>query len=532
MNLTAIDKVFAAWDHPDTPGGAVAVIENGEVTYRKCFGLARLDTATPFMPSTKTRIASITKQFTTTCILLLAEKGLLRLGDRVRDHIPELTVAGDTMTIRHLCQNASGLRDQLHLAILAGATYDDGFSKSLTDRLIRDQRSLNFQPGDQYRYSNANFVVLSWIIERLTGKPLGDVFREWIFTPLGMDRSELEETLTVMPEGAAIGYRGDEQGGLEPSPQVCPLSGDGGIYSTLDDMIRWEQNFDHNIIGSDALLSGLTETTPLNHGVANFYALGLMLFDFDGEPSEAHAGGLDGFKAFRIRFPGRRLSIIVLSNRGDTSAIELSLGVTNIFLSGESGVATSSSPDASAHLHHEYAGFFQNPMTGLGVEIAFDTDGMFLKLCGKDVRMESHGTGDFRSGLDSADWPISLESGSDTDCVYLHLGCGQAAAFFRAPVADGGLDDLAGTYFSAELGTTYQINEKDDCLELEINGPGGVRHYLGLQRVARESFLLDHKSEGQVVLWFKRDSRGRVKRLLVSGARVQGLVFESSNAVI
>ena len=369
MNQAEIDKVFAAWDHPDTPGGGVAVIESGEVTFRKCYGLARLDTCSPFTPSTKTRIASISKQFTTTCILLLREQGLLRLSDKVREYIPELGVAGDTMTIRHLCQNASGLRDQLHLAILAGATYEDGFTNSLTDRLIMDQRSLNFQPGDQYRYSNANFVVLSWIIERLTQKPLADVFREWIFTPLGMERSELVETVSVTPEGAAIGYQSDGQSGLEPSLQHCPLSGDGGIYSTLDDMIRWEKNFDHNVIGSDKLLDGLMETSPLNHGTANFYALGLMLLDLNGERSEGHAGGLDGYKAFRIRFPERQLSIITLSNRGDTSAIELSLGVTNILLGGPSGTVAKPVAGIPAHRYREYAGFFQHPETGLGVEV-------------------------------------------------------------------------------------------------------------------------------------------------------------------
>ena len=535
-----IDKVFTAWDHPDTPGGAVAVIENGEVTYRKCFGLARLDTARPFTPSTKTRIASISKQFTTTCILLLREKGLLRLGDKVRDHVPELAIAGDTMTIRHLCQNTSGLRDQLHLAILSGASYDEGFTQSLTERLIKDQRSLNFRPGDQYRYSNANFVVLSWIIERLTQKPLGDVFREWIFEPLGMNRSELVETATVTPEGAAIGYRSDGQAGLEPSPQTCPLSGDGGIYSTLDDMIRWEKNFDHNIIGSDALLTGLTETTPLNHGTANIYALGLMVFDFDGERCEGHAGGLDGFKAFRIHFPDRRLSIITLSNRGDTSAIELSLAVTNIFLGGSSGSATIPAVGAYAHRHQahrhqahgyeDWAGFFHNPETGLGAEIAFDADGMYLKLCGENVRMEAHGANDFRSGLDSAVWPMSLKLGTGPDSVYLHLGGGQAEAFFRAPAAEDGLDELAGVYHCAELRTTYRLSVKKACLDLDIDGPGGSRRYPSLQRVARDSFLMDNQSEGRVVLWFRRDSLSRVERLVVSGARAQGLVFECREA--
>jgi CubicO group peptidase (beta-lactamase class C family) len=535
MKQAEIDKVFSAWDHPDTPGGAVAVIENGEVKHCKCYGLARLDTATPFKPSTKTRIASISKQFTTVCILLLREQGLLRLGDKVRDHVPELVIAGDTMTVRHLCQNASGLRDQLHLAILAGATYDDGFTKSLTGRLIKDQRSLNFRPGDQYRYSNANFVVLSWIIERLTQKPLGDVFREWIFDPLGMNRSELVETVTVRPEGAAVGYRSDGQDGFEPSPQACPLSGDGGIYSTLDDMIRWEKNFDQNIIGSETLLAGLRETTPLNHGTANFYALGLMLLDLNGERCEGHAGGLDGFKAFRMRFPDRRLSIITLSNRGDTSAIELSLGVTNIFLGGLSAAATNSVAGTPAHRnqanrYEDYAGFFQNTETGLGVEIAVDAGGMLLKLCGDEVRMEVHGVNDFRSGLDNAVWPMSLRLGTDPDSVYLRFGGGQAEAFFRAPAAEDGLDELAGAYCCAELDTTYRLGVRDGCLDLDIDGPGGSRSYPSLQRVARGSFLMDNQSEGQVVLWFRRDPLDRADRLLVSGARAQGLVFERREA--
>jgi hypothetical protein len=125
---------------------------------------------------------------------------------------------------------------------------------------------------------------------------------------------------------------------------------------------------------------------------------------------------------------------------------------------------------------------------------------------------------------------MSLKLGTGPDSVYLHLGGGQAEVFFRAPAAEDGLDELAGVYHCAELRTTYRLSVKDGYLDLDIDGPGGSRHYPGLQRAARDSFLMNNQSEGEVVLWFGRDSRDRVERLVVSGARAQGLVFERRKA--
>jgi len=526
MKKLEIDTVFNQWNNADTPGGAVAVIETGAVTHRYGYGLANLEENIPFTPKTKTRIASISKQFTTTCILLLKKHGQLELDDKIKDYIPELDIPGPPITIRHLCQNASGLRDQLNLALLSGGDYDRGLTKLITDRLIKGQHSLNFVPGDQYRYSNTNFVVLSWIIERLTRKPLADVFREWIFEPLGMHDSELVEMTTEKPEGgAATGYIAAQQGGFEPSKQELPFSGDGGIYSTLDDMVLWEKNFDHNILGDPHLLDELIETNPLNNGKPNFYALGLMLIDIQGEQAEGHAGGLQGYKAFRIRFPDSKLSIITLSNRGDTSAIELSIAASSLFLKEPiTGTATGKIENEKLG---KFSGYFQNLKTGLGAQITIDASGLILKICGKDMPMEALTENCFKSGLASADWPISLELGHTPDKILLSLGCGNPEEFLRAQAGECELVEYSGEYRCAELETVYRFRTGNGSLVLDIEGPGGRIEGRPLQRVARDSFLMDIQSEGLAVLWFSRNIQGKIEKLMVSGDRAQSLIFKT-----
>jgi len=527
MEKLEIEKVFSKWNNADTPGGAIAVIQNDVVTHRYGYGMADLEENISFTPKTKTRIASISKQFTTTCILLLKKNGRLQLDDRVKDYIPELEIPGPSITIRHLCQNTSGLRDQLNLALMAGGDYDRGFTKSITDRLIKGQHSLNFAPGDQYRYSNTNFVILSWIIERLTKKSLADVFYEWIFKPLGMHDSELIEMTTQKPEGgAATGYIAAQQGGFKPSGQALSFSGDGGIYSTLDDMILWEKNFDHNILGSPHLLDELIETKPLNNGKANFYALGLMLIDFQGEQAQGHAGGLQGYKAFRIRFPDGKLSIITLSNRGDTSAIELSIAASSLFLKQPvTGIAAKKIENKNERLE-KFAGYFQNPKTGLGAQIAIDPSGLTLRICGKDMPMEALNQNCFKSGLASADWPVSLELGQTPDKILLSQGCGNPEEFFRPPVGEYELDEYCGEYQCTELETIYQFRVDNGSLVIDIQGPGGQIEGRVLQQAAQDSFLMDIQSEGVAVLWFSRNKQGKIKKLMVSGDRAQGLIFK------
>jgi len=527
MKKSEIDRLFTQWNHADTPGGVVAVIENGTVTHRYGYGLANLEENIAFTPSTKTLIASITKQFTTTCILRLAKQGKLKLTDSIFNYVPELDVPGAQITIRHLCQNASGLRDQLHLAILSGADYDRGFNESLTGKLIKNQHSLIFPAGDQYRYSNTNFVLLTWIIERLTEKPLADVFREWIFKPMGMLSSELIDISNEIPQDIAVGYKCDVQGEFISSLQKAPLSGDGGIYSTLDDMILWEKNFDHNIIGDRALLDGLMETRALNNGMPNPYALGMFVSGADGERYEAHAGGLDGYNAFRIRFPDRRLSVVTLSNRRDTSAVGLSLVVADLFL--DQPLAGQIPARIDADRLQNYRGIFQNTRTGLGVELAIKTGRPVLKICGKNVILEAEDENRFHSGLDSAEWPMSLVLGQTPDTIFVSLGGSDLEKFQRAPAASGNVDEFVGEYRCEELESIYRLYEDDGVLILDIKGPGGCVEAIPLVRKARDSFLMDNQSEGFALLWFSRNSQEKIEKLIVSGARTQGLVFKRNS---
>ncbi|MBW2369772.1 MAG: hypothetical protein JRH15_18020, partial [Deltaproteobacteria bacterium] len=176
-----------------------------------------------------------------------------------------------------------------------------------------------------------------------------------------------------------------------------------------------------------------------------------------------------------------------------------------------------------------YRGFFQNTRTGLGVELAIKTGRPVLKICGKNVILEAEDENRFHSGLDSAEWPMSLVLGQTPDTIFVSLGGSDLEKFQRAPAASGNVDEFVGEYRCEELESIYRLYEDDGVLILDIKGPGGCVEAIPLVRKARDSFLMDNQSEGFALLWFSRNSQEKIEKLIVSGARTQGLVFKRNS---
>jgi len=352
----AIDALFDNWDVPNVPGGAVAVLHKGAVIHRRGYGLIDLNMCTPWDADSLYPIMSVSKQFTTACILMLEAQGKLSLDDDVRLHLPDLPDYGATLTLRHLCTNTSGLRDYPSLGVFAGAREEGGYGFEPVQKLIFGQRSLQFAPGEKYVYSNSNFFLLAMILEKLSDMQLGDVYREWIFKPLGMERSLLTPYMKDAPAETVHAYLGDAESGF--SHWQCPAycHGDGGILSTLDDMLRWEAALDEDRLHTPGLVAKLEAPMRLNNGSYAEYAMGIETGTQRGFEWRGHGGGWKAYKCFRLRVPARRLSVLVFANRkADTQG--LALAVADLFLAepiqGYAGEYYSSELETTWYFHEE-----------------------------------------------------------------------------------------------------------------------------------------------------------------------------------
>ena len=326
-----VDEIFSEYDHTWTPGCSVGVIRDGEFVLRRGYGMANLEYGIALAPDTVFRIGSTSKQFTAAAVLLLAQEGMLSLDDDVRDHLPGLNDFGTPVTLRHLMHHTSGYRDYLTLASLAGLRDDDYYNDEDLFEMLARQRELNFAPGDEYLYSNSGYWLLSQVVERASGKSLREFAAERIFTPLGMDDTHFHNDHAEIVPNRASGYAptGD---GFRISMTTLPMIGDGGVFTTVDDLLRWDRNFYDSNVGGPEFVRQMLSTGSLNDGEALTYASGLTVGAYRGLNTVSHGGSFVGFRAEMIRFPDEHFSVICLCNRADASPSGLARRVAEVYL--------------------------------------------------------------------------------------------------------------------------------------------------------------------------------------------------------
>lgn len=318
-----VDRLFAAYDG-GMPGAAVMVIRGGEPILTKTYGLAHVGDGRPVTATTNFRLASVTKQFTATAVLMLVDEGRLALDDPVRRHFPQFPPFMDAVTIRHLLNHTSGILDYEPI-------YGDPFPEQVSDAgvvdIIAGTDRTYFEPGSEYRYSNSAYAVLSSLVTKLSGQPFAEFLEDRIFAPLGMDR-----TLAFVADGPpvperAFGYT-VENGRVEFTDQSAwsAVLGDGGVYTSLTDLAKW----DRALYDNDLLPAGLWQaawTPGLEH-----YGFGWRIDEYRGHRRLHHSGSTSGFRNFMQRFPDLGLTIIVLTNRAEPDVEPLAEQVGDLFL--------------------------------------------------------------------------------------------------------------------------------------------------------------------------------------------------------
>jgi len=307
----------------DVPGASVLVLRDGQPVVRAGYGLSDMEAHTPATATTNYRLASVTKQFTAASILLLAEDGRLKLDDHVRKWLPSLPKVAEPITIRHLLTHTSGLID-----------YEDvipeTFKPQLHDadvlRLLESQDRTYFKPGSDYRYSNSGYALLALIVERASGRTFATFLRERIFQPLGMSNTVAYEQGISTVSDRAFGYT-QEQGSWSRTDQsqTSAVLGDGGIYSSIDDLAKWDAAlYDGRLLRPSSLQAAFTPATRTDTPEVE-YGFGWRI---TGE-TLWHSGETVGFRNVIVRYPKRHLTVVVLTNRNEPEPYRLALKIAS-----------------------------------------------------------------------------------------------------------------------------------------------------------------------------------------------------------
>jgi len=520
-----VDQLFARWDRPDSPGAALAVLENGSVVYRRGYGCANLEYGISITPSTVFHAASVSKQFTAWAIAVLGGEGKLSLDDDIRRYLPEVPELGNIITIRHLVHHTSGLRDQWDLLVLAGWRMDDVITREHILKMVGHQQELNFEPGAQHLYCNTGYTLMAEIVARVSGQSFREYTNEHIFGPLDMTDSFFFDDHEEIVRNRAYSYSpGDEEGSFKKSVLSYANVGATSLFTTVDDLIKWAQNFEDGRVGGAEVLEQVHQRGVLNDGRELEYAFGQGIGEHRGFAAVSHSGGDAAYRSHLVRFPERRLAIAILSNLGTLNPSRLALKVADVYLAPELTAEAEREPAVSVDpaLYDAIEGNYSFDMGIL--RVSKQDDGLVAEVEGLPIaRMQVKPLSEDRFYIPEVDVEVSVHrsEAGEVNRLGIHVTSQEMSAIRIEPLSltPEELAELAGSYYSRELGTTYSLAVEDDRLVLKHRR----REDVPLCPTLPDRFAGEKSGLGE--LRFIREESGKVTGFRLSTGRVKNLRF-------
>jgi D-aminopeptidase len=474
-----IDALFAPWNRSDCPGVVVGVAKDGEVIYRRGFGMASLETFAANSPRTRMRIGSTSKHFTAMLALLLAEDGKLDLDAPIRTYLPELTGPGGDPSLRLLLQHRGGSRCYLDLGHIGRGRFAvPPIGDSLAAQVRQSGR--NFAPGEAMIYNNGGYHLVSLAIERAGGAPFEAQLKQRLFDVVGMpDTASIPNDYEITPGIATMHVPlpgGGWQRGLFPSQE---LRGEGAMVSTVDDMLRWTAHLrSRDLFGSAESWAALTERPVFPDGSTGVYALGLIIDAYRGLKTVRHAGSVVGGSCQMVTLPEDGLDIIIMANGGPSAdVIRLAEQVVDVVLADRVGPQA---PSVPSDAHRGALGDWWSPETGMIYSLVDDAGELKL-MFGMPIALPLQPAADGRvvsPGLSIGDIVLDLARAAECDEIRIafggsaasyrrisSVGAGDAAAFARAVV---------GRYFSPDAAATATIAPEDEGLVITVSDGNGA----------------------------------------------------------
>ncbi|MBT8219005.1 MAG: beta-lactamase family protein [Bacteroidia bacterium] len=526
-----VDEITSHWKS-DGPGGVVGIVDKGELIFSKAYGMASLEYEVPNTTETIFNIASVSKQFTAYAIVLLEQEGKLSIDDDIRKYLPEVPDFGNTITIRHLLNHISGLRNFQNLLAMAGWRTGDSMTNDDLLRFISYQKELNFPVGSEYLYCNTGFVLATYIVERVTGQDFKDWTQENIFDPLGMNNTSYREDMTIVHQNTATSYNLQDDGHFIQPKAFWTYMGNGNIYTTIGDLAKWSHNFNTGKLGGKQGIQRLTERGILTSGDTLNYALGIGVREYRGQPIFAHGGSIGGYRAGLTYFPDQDVGFIVITNFSSANAGGVNRKVMDQYLEEHLEPAA---PNPLSRIKHLNEAASIDPSAFEAVVGNYLVDGLEVKIYSEDGKMMLHAPGEtpvleLTAASDSsyfvADAALTvyiLKSRSkDPDRIVGLRGDERFSGVKMDMNAQkpAELDKLVGAYYSPELDTEYQMSVKDGKLFIHHQRHGTMKAYvISRSQIVSEAFPI---RDIKVVRW----QNGEVHGIKVSNGRVRNLWME------
>ena len=532
-----IDELLKPWDNLNNPGMAVAVNRNGQTTYEAYYGLADLEHKIPISKDTKFLIASVSKQFSAFAIALLADDGLLEFDDDIRKYIPELPAYENPITVMHLMNHTSGIRDADDLNSLVGAGLSDYTSFDDIYQLILHQQALNFTPGEQYDYSNSGYILMAKIVENISGQSFREFMDARVFKPLGMHNTLVFDNPFEVIGNKATAYFSNDGQSHSKNNLFSSAYGSTGMYTTLNDLNKWSQNFTKHKVGNPEIFKQMATQGTLNNGETISYALGQEIKSHRGQKAIFHGGGQGAYRAYLLRFPEQDLSVTLLSNSSYSTSfiVDYAYRIADLYLEADTTQvetkekfdrASFKSVDVNPEVLEKYVGQYQI-QPGLIFSLKLKQGNLELFITGSDQSIPLAAASNNKFYLMDSDNGYHMVFPNENNQPSLSLSYYQFDMEYkgeRVNLVDfdhAKIDwhELTGLYYSKELNTVYSLS---------FDGKNLIAKHarnLPIKLTPHQPDIFYGDATFFQEVEFIKDNKGRVIKMLVSGSRSKNIVF-------
>ncbi|MFK7937454.1 MAG: serine hydrolase domain-containing protein [Saprospiraceae bacterium] len=509
-----LDELFQGYD--DQPGVATAIYSKGKIIYQKTAGYANLDYDHKINAQSVFDIGSLSMHFTAACIVLLENDGKLSLDDPIRKHLPELPkYAEGEPTIRHLLHHTSGLRDYLVAIDMTKNTFDVTYDKQQGLDFLMKQKELGMTPGQEYEYSNSNYLLLNHIVSKVSGQSLGEFAEANIFKPLSMENTFFLEEAGKVVKNRAVGYQkeGEDADFTQNHLFNFAAAGDGRLQTTLADFIIWMQNFNRSKIGKADFIKQLLENGVENDGDVMSYALGLEHGPYAGFNSYGHNGYWGSTSCFFLRFPQPDISIVAFSIIGTVSSPGKVFQAAAILLEGiEPKEITESITDkptvaqTTAQLN-QWTGDYIAYKTGYLRKIFMENDTLVYQISPENqYKLIPIGEGEFRM-LETPFYSLQFKKtpNGQKNMNFIRTGITQYEYVDYQPSQPSmkNMETLAGRYYTDALDIYYDLSIEDNELVVSVDNQEYTRFTPAMDN------LFCSKSGHNGYFTFDKDSKGQ-----------------------
>lgn len=465
----AVDKIFASWSD-STPGCAVAVSRAGSPLLSRAYGMADLEHGVRNTPETIFEAGSVAKQFTAAAVLLLAHDGKLSLDDPVRRYIPELPDYGAPLTIRHMLTHTSGLRDWGSVAGISGwPRTTRAYTHAHVLEIVGRQSALNFPPGTRYSYSNTGYNLAAILVARVSGMSFAEFSQKRIFEPVGMTHTSWRDDHRRVVKGRAIAHS-PVSGGFQLLMPFEHVHGNGGLLTTVGDLLKWNDHFAAPRIADAAFVHTQQTAGTFNDGRTHGYALGLSVGKRGGLTVIEHSGSTAGYVAHLSRYPEQKLSVAVLCNVSSGNATQSAIAVAGAYLGDQltTTAAAKATHALSAGQLYDVVGAYRGELTGEMISVTASGEGVRVDAGPPFIPVSA--TRFVAANGNRLEW-----DGSRLRVTDIHGSVEEYARVERATPSPAALQLLTGRYASEDAETILTVAVEDGALVLKRRPDSVIR---------------------------------------------------------